>query len=512
MLEYTPSPYVTWIKHLSDYRIDSDVLVEKDEGLEIIVHPGHKSLCVPHAGSLYEVIDKEDKTIQLYFYSIAWVIPVLIQGDEEKIAAALGLVGNIVDIAPEEERSDVWNMLWDDHAVCERLCVIIELLSNDLPSLSSSEDKLGRHLEKTYQYIEKLVASDRWLNNNHRLFHLLAAFVYHHHKGDSGKVEEFVSYISDFCHNLIDVETGFAREQCISYCFFDINVVEKVIKALSGLSVGVDFDVHAAHRNLLSHVNALAFPDHTLPASGDTPCGLKLSDFQKKHRVPEIELHEHWRRLEKLGFYRGESESKDVQFLMLEHNGESGHGHHSPLHMDVWFANFGPVLVDCGGPYKYGNSERYNWFRASRGHNSLSISGVDFSSCSKFRILMKPCRSQIVGFVDYGDSVHSRVVCSARSKFFINEFVSSEKPWMIYYNFASNLVIADLDVDAKSLVLESASGEKLSVTICSNELDIEIEDTKRCVGHASADYGPSLIVSAPAGMYSYLFKIIRMEY
>jgi len=508
-LEYTPSPYVTWIKHLSDYRSDSDVLVEKDEGLEILVHPGHKPLCVPHADSLFGLIDKEDKTVQLYFYSLAWVIPVLTQGDEEKIAAALSLVGNIVDIAPEEERSGAWNMLWDDHAVCERLCVIIELLSNDLSSLSSNKDKLERHLEKTYQYIEKLVASDRWLNNNHRLFHFLASFVYHHHKGDSEKVDEFVDHISSFCHALIDVETGFAREQCISYCFFDINVVEKVIKTLSALLVSIDFDVDKVHRNLLSHINAIAFPDHTLPASGDTPYGLKLSSFQKKHAVPEVSSHEYWERLENLGFYRGESESKDIQFMMLEHNGESGHGHHSPLHVDVWFSNFGPVLVDSGGPYKYGNNERYNWFRASRGHNSLSFDDMSFYHHDKIFLSSAAKRNSVVGYLECDGATHGRNVSAGSEGFVISEFVFSEKEWKIYYNFAPGLSLRCLSDDRRHAELKNKHGDRLVLSISSGDIRIDVESTKRCIGHASSENGPSLIVSSGSKAVFYSLSITR---
>ncbi len=509
-MEYNPSPYVTWIKHLSDYRSDSDVLVEKDGGLEILVHPSHKPLFVPHTGSLYEVIDKEDKTVQLYFYSLAWIIPILTQSDEEKISAALGLVENIVDIAPEEERSGAWNMLWDDHAVCERLCVIIELLSNTQLFVSINKDKLERHLGKTYIFIEELVASDRWLNNNHRLFHFLASFVYHHYKNDSEKVEEFVGHISGFCHDLIDAETGFAREQCISYCFFDINVVEKVVNTVSGLSTYIGFDVDEIYEKLLHHVNAIAFPDDSLPACGDTPYGLKLSSFQKKYAIVDSLLHEHWIRLEKLGYYRGESEGKNVHFLMLSHNGESGHGHYSPLHVDVWLSNFGPILVDCGGPYKYGDKERYNWFRASRGHNAISFGNKDSHEIENINISTGSKRNCVLGFVKYTDGGHGRKFEAHDEGFIINDFVFLEDEWCVYYNFAPGLSLSLSSENNNELILESDKGGLVIIRCSSDDICFNVEMTKRCIGHSKFDYGPTLVLSSSSrvSFYSLRFDVI----
>lgn len=507
-MEYKPSPYVTWIKHLSDYRSDSNVLVEKDESFEILVHPGHKPLCVPRTESLYKVVDKEDKTVQLYFYSLAWIVPILIQGDKEKVAVALGVVENILDIAPEEERSGTWNMLWDDHAVCERLCIIIELLSNIPSPLNINKDKFERHLEKTYHYIEKLVASDRWLNNNHRLFHFLASFVYYHHKGDSEKIDEFVDHISSFCHDLIDVETGFAREQCISYCFFDINVVEKVLNALSGLSNYIDFDVDSVQKKLFHHINAIAFPDDSLPACGDTPYGLKLSSFQKKYAITDSSLHKHWERLDRLGYYRGESEGKYVQFMMLSHNGESGHGHYSPLHVDVWFSNFGPVLVDCGGPYIYGNKERYSWFRASRGHNAISFSDRDSCESQNIKVSAKPKRNGALGFVKYPNASHGRSIETHNENFFINDLIHSDETWQIYYNFAPGLKLTFSDENKNHLILENKENNKIIINIFSSNIDVEIENTKRCIGHSNIEHGPTIKLSSSPGVNFYSISMI----
>ncbi|WP_281997437.1 heparinase II/III family protein [Halomonas sp. A020] len=478
-------------------------MVEKDGGVEILVHPNHKPLFVPNSGNLYNTIDKEDKTIQLYFYSLAWVVPILVQGDEAKVAAALSVVSNIFDIPAEDERTGAWNMLWDDHAVCERLCVIIELLLIDELRFRINWKKFEDHLEKTYGYIEKLVRSDRWLNNNHRLFHFLASFVYYHYKCNDEKVAEFASHISNFCHDLIDIETGFAREQCISYCFFDINVVEKVMKTLSGLSIRIDFDVDDVHKKLLHHINAIAFPDDTLPASGDTPYGLKLSSFQKKFNVSDSDLSGYWARLDKLGFYRGKSKDEKFQFLMLDHNAESGHGHYSPLHIDLWCSEFGPVLADAGGPYKYGDKQRYNWFRALMGHNSLAINDVGEYSHKMVDIVSD--RSGVSGFIRYDNASHSRIASAYENEFIISENIFSEKDWSIYYSFAPGVYVDELNPAA--FVLQNEKGHKLLFSFSSESLPIVIKKTSRCIGHSLSVEGDSLHVSGGKGMMSYAISI-----
>lgn len=492
---------------MSDYNSSLDVLVKNDDSLDILVHPGHKPLRVSTTASLYKAVDKEDKTVQLYFYSLAWVIPVLIQGNEEKITATLSLVESMVDISPDEERSGAWNMLWDDHAVCERLCVIIELLSNDLPLLNSYKNKLEQHLEKTYHYIEKLVASDRWLKNNHRLFHFLAAFFYYHHKGNIEKLNEFRDHISGFCNDLIDVETGFAREQCVSYCFFDINIVEKVISALSDLSVNIEFDVDKAHRNLLSHINAIAFPDHTLPASGDTPYGLTLTTFQKKYAIPNEAVHEHWHRLEALGYYRGESKDKRIQFLMLNHNGESGHGHFSPLHTDLWFADYGPVLVDSGGPFKYGDKKRYDWYRAPIGHNSLALENGN-SKIKEISIDISQSRNNILGVVQYVDAKHCRFMKCDESGINIDEVIKSQDRWRVFYNFALGVTISH--IGKNEFIINNYHSVGLKLSLSPSNISTQIETTQRCIGHSLETGAESLVVSGSPGVHFFTVSISRI--
>lgn len=491
---------MSWIEHVGEYRLNDELISYSDSEINILVHPSHRPVSISQSGNLHNSLLGQDKTLQLYFYSLAWVIPVLLSANQQKIAAALEVIERVFDIPLEQERSGGWNMLWDDHAVSERQCVIIELLGNTAIRGTTIKDKLEDALEKTNFLIDQLVASDKWLNNNHRLFHLFSSFSYQHYKNNKEQSSRIAKQISQFCHDLIDAKTGFAREQCISYCFFDMHVVRSVVKALSSLAYEIDFDMDGCNQKLLHHVNAIAFPDGTLPASGDTPYGLKLSHFQKKHAVPPAEMHEHWARLEPLGFYRGESRTKDVQFLMLQHNGESGHGHHSPLHTDVWFSDFGPVLVDSGGPYKYGDQDRYTWFRALRGHNSLSFDKVDFYPHDKIHIAINKLRDKAAGFLRYRQAAHGRSVFASKNTVKIDEFIFSEIPWKIHYNFAPGIEIVRSTDNKTEFLLEAINGRRIAVSLSSNEVKVDVCYTKRCVGHSLAENAISIVASSPSNV------------
>jgi hypothetical protein len=511
-LEYKPSPYVTWIKHLSDYRSDSNVLVEKKEGLEILVHPGHEPLCVPRAGRLYGVIDKEDKTVQLYFYSLAWLIPVLIQGDEKTVTAALGVVGRVVDTAPEEERSGAWNMLWDDHAICERLCVLLELKELSVASWALGEGvktKLDDHVSEIVKRLSAILSSEKWKNNNHRVFHLLAAFIYAHAAGDEAEKKCFRGQIEDFINELIDQDTGFSLEQSITYCFFDLVIVKNIIDTMNSLAAGLAIDAEVIEKNLNSHVAAISFPDGTLPASGDSAHGRMLSAYQKTFMPDKNAMTDYWRRLDKIGYYRGRVTDGSVHFLMLSHNAESAHGHASPLHMDIWFSDFGFLLVDAGGPYKYGSKIRYEWYRAARGHNSLSLKAANQQELKKLAVNVVSNRSALSAEACFKASSHRRSLFAYSNLLYIHEAVTAGEEWEVYYNFAEGCEITPLQKGGGYEITKRGYDSRLIVTTNLDPASLAVYQTDRCTGHDKSVSAPSLVVTSNAEMLDWEISIKR---
>ncbi|ASK18000.1 heparinase II/III family protein [Halomonas sp. N3-2A] len=500
MVEYSSSPYVTWIKHLSDYPQNAKVVVASEQQFEILVHPGHQSMIIPSLGNIYEVIDQEDKTLQLYFYSLGWVIPVLSGGDKQEISAALKVVESVLDITPDEERSGAWNMLWDDHAICERLCVLLELKELLVVSSVLGEaviQKIDDHVKAIIRYLAEILDNEKWKNNNHRVFHLLAAFIYAHATTDEEGKNKFRGQIEGFINELIDQETGFSLEQSIAYCFFDLVIVKNIIETMSGLSAGLNVDAELIENNLNSHIAAISFPDGSMPASGDSAHGRMLSSYQKKFMPENSALAEHWRRLDKIGYYRGGANDDSVHFLTLSHNAESAHGHASPLHTDIWFADFGFLMVDAGGPYKYGSKIRYQWYRAARGHNSLSLTASNQQELKKLSIDVDYNRSGLRGEAEFKSSSHSRSIFAYSNELYIHEAVTADEEWEVYYNFAEGVEITLLQKGSYEITKHGSIG-RLILTTNINSSSLKIQHTERCVGHSKSVLAPSLIVSSDA--------------
>lgn len=511
MVEYSPSPYVTWIKHIADYPQNAEVMVIRDQKVEVLVHPSHQPMIIPSSGSVYEVIDKEDKTVQLYFYSLGWIIPVLSGSDEQKIAASLKVVDSILDITTDEERSGAWNMLWDDHAICERLCVLLEL--KELPIVSSVlgkevKQKIDGHVKEIKKYLTVILDNEKWKNNNHRVFHLLAAFIYAHANNDKEEKSSFRGQIESFINELIDEETGFCLEQSIAYCFFDLVIVKNIIETMSGLLAELNVDAELIENNLNSHMAAISFPDGSMPASGDSAHGRVLSPYQKKFMPEKVAMAEYWRRLDRIGYYRGCAKDDSVHFLMLSHNAESAHGHASPLHTDVWFADFGFLMVDAGGPYKYGTKIRYQWYRAARGHNSLSLKASNQQNLKKLSIAVDCNRSELRGEASFKSSSHSRSLFAYSNELYIHEAVTANEEWEIYYNFAEGCEITPLQEGEYAITKHGCDG-RLMLNTNLNHASLAIQQTERCIGHSKSVSAPSLVVSGNADVIGWRLSIKR---
>lgn len=511
MVEYTPSPYVTWIKHVADYPQDAEVIVVGEQQVEILVHPGHKPMVVPLSESVYQVLDQEDKTVQLYFYSLAWIIPVLTGGNEQKIAASLKVVERVLGVTPDEERSGTWNMLWDDHAICERLCVLLEL--KGLPVVSSVlgqevNRKIDEHINNIKKCLSAILDNEKWKNNNHRVFHLLAAFIYARSIGDEEGGSSFRGQIENFINDLIDQETGFSLEQSIAYCFFDLVIVKNVIETMNGLSAGLCIDAEAIENNLNSHVAAISFPDGGMPASGDSAHGRMLSPYQKKFMPEKSAMSEYWRRLDRIGYYRGAAKDDSAHFLMLSHNAESAHGHASPLHTDVWFSGFGFLLVDAGGPYKYGSKTRYQWYRAARGHNSLSLKASNQQELRNIAINVNSNRSALHGEAYFKRSSHRRSLFSYSNEIYIHESITADEEWEVYYNFAEGCEITPLQNGSYEITKHGCDCRLILATSLSPS-SLAIQQTERCTGHSKSITAPSLVVSSDADLLDWQFSISR---
>lgn len=485
-MKYKPSAYVSWIHHLKNYDENITPVAIGNDCIQIKVHPSHPELVINNKDDLYLSVDKEDKTKQLYFYSLAWFIPLLMYGSEEELIASLGLIDGLLNIDNDKTNS-AWNMLWDDHAISERLCVLIEI-KKALNLTGELSAKIENHLKLIYSKLSLFFSDSRWDHNNHRLFHFFAAYVYFDYLQEVRNRERCKKLFEDFVISLIDLETGFSREQSLAYCTFDLNFIKNIYESFYAIEQNSSINIGDLYEKLNHHLVSLSFPDGVIPASGDTVCGGQLSSIQKKIFINEPKLY--WKNLDGLGYFRGASENGIFHFLMISHNAESGHGHFSPSHFDLWVRDFGVLLTDCGGPYKYGDKLRYDWFKSAKGHNSLYLEGGGCLNDIDVRISEK--REWVKSFCDYTYARHQRDLFSSGAEFFLHESVfSKEKKWSISYNFAENITICKLSEGLFELKNENSKKILLETNFPSSS--ISLEETFRCIGHSKKISAPSLI-------------------
>lgn len=515
MSGYQPSPYVTWIKHLSDYydKTNDGIICVDGDNVTILVHPSRPKVNFNISKNIYQELDKQDKTLQLYFYSLVWVLPVLSHSSPKLIDFSLVIIDKILAISAVDERADCWNMLWDDHAICERLCVLLEIkkfLRLDKIKIQLL-NAINIHIDKIVALLEKILIDEKWHNNNHRIFHLLASFIYESDAGNENKKNKSKLLIESFINFLFNRETGFSLEQSIEYCFFDIAITKKVINSIAQISANVDIDISEIENNFNSHIAALSFPDGSLPASGDTPHGKVLPIWHLKRFSNPKDRHLFWNRLDSIGYVRGCSFDESVHFLTLAHNAESAHGHSSPLHTDVWFKDFGHLLVDSGGPFKYGSKLRFEWFKAAKGHNSLSIRSGGKLSLKNININPQKNRASFSGSAEYSGASHNRTLFSYSDELIIHEDVFSEQDFQIFYNFQVGCTI----VKIKSGTFEISNAQSSFKIVLTTNLDpliINIHQTERCTGHAISLSAPSLVVSVPASSIGYFLSFRKFTF
>ncbi|TFL17140.1 heparinase II/III domain-containing protein [Jannaschia formosa] len=342
-----------------------------------------------------------DKTWCLYWHSLYWVHAIdetiLRHPEREAELAELlrDLVMSYVDFfAGGGESVD---QVLDDHAVSYRLSHVAFVYARHLAGrLSPGEDArlrafALRHLEILRGYL----ASDRWLYSNHTLFQIegtldgALAFL----EGDA-RQEAYDFALAEFAAwtgRCIDAEEGSAAEHAAFYHIFlmarirdfalyaaplvgeakvafALDLVGKMAPFLWDMSVslgklpGFGDSKHdmfvgpkylkpflkAPYRNELT--DALAAPPETRSPRAGLAC------YPRK------------------GYYfaRSGSGAREMMLSVMDKPFVGPHGHVDGLSFELYRARQ-PLLVDSGGPYKYGNKLRFQYFRKPLGHNGLIV-------------------------------------------------------------------------------------------------------------------------------------------
>ena len=493
--------YFIWTKHYTDL-VKSDMEIVKvcdDSSYSVIVHPEHEPVILTLDRNIVEQVKNYEKSTQLYFFGLVWFDFATL--DNHGALLNKVLIDICTAVKPRKERLHR-DMIWDDHALSERVSVLSTILSSDvIDDLSiESVDAVKSSLILCNDVLLDFVNSDHWANNNHRIFHLCGRIAYCHSLGDNFELSSNLSLLEATINNLFQIETGLSVEQSISYYSFDLILLNKVAEFVELISAEIkNLNYSVLFEKNRKAMSFLSFPDGEFPASGDTPLGFFL-----KNRIVldqnDIQHYNHY--LAELGHYRLESSQCNFSAHMISHNAESAHGHNSPLHTDIWSDKVGSFLVDSGGPYLYGNPLRYEWFRNSKAHNCLSVYNADIEKTSSKIEYVDDVT--ICGVSENPLYSHERTVRLLGNAVEMCETVRSLDNWFLSYHFApGNLFLAD-----ENVLIYTKNNSSIKILLDTN-CKFRIAMTHRTFGRGNKTEAPSIIVEGDSGSHVVIFKVER---
>lgn len=492
IMKKQPYDFVEWIKHAYDFPSDLSIITQDNNGLlYITVHIAQPKITLNLNEDIIEQVYQLPKSLQLYFFGLVWVgFCNLANKNEYNIVEKI--IISIFKHAKSNPHLSKQDMIWDDHALSERACVLLYIKKTINNPLFKKE--IDDHLIILSKNLDILISSKKWLNNNHRVFHLCAKFCLENtHKKDYQSSLIYKEKIECFFLDLINIETGLAIEQAVSYYSFDIILLRLVSEFINRSERKFEkIDVNVLIENNSKHMSALAFPDGSLPASGDTPLGLNISKpLLKNNTVSSL-----WKGLEKLGHYRGSSKNNGLHFHMISHNAESAHGHNSPLHIDIWKENFGMILVDSGGPYKYGDKIRYDWFIKNKAHNTIDFSEDSYSNESTF--ITKKNNEHIDGIYIKNQSFLYRNLSVNDLKIKIVDTIKSDSNWILSFHFAPNIKLKKISINTYHI---TKNNETIEFIITRPSSNLDMKETYRTTAGGKKTLAYSIIISGCQGAH-----------
>ena len=493
--------YITWIAHAHLYK-NKKVIENYNEEIQILVHPKHPRVCLNLGQeNIVEQVAKLPKSIQLYFYSCVWMNFALKDDTDSDFLIDFILLP-ILEYCEINSIYSTADMVWDNHAISDRACVFLQL--SKMPKLSLIKVKIENHLNLIKQNLNIILNSKKWASNNHRVFHLCAAYCLAKFFTKNKQKEKFyLSELELFIKSLIDIPTGLSVEQSISYYYFDIQLCQLVLNFIRDTGNNLSFSIEDITSNQDRHLQSLAFPDGMLPASGDTPF-----DFKRHIDLSPDEQVFYWKNLERLGHYRGCSPNKKFHYHLLSHNAESAHGHKSPLHLDLWVEGIGMIFVDSGGPYRYGDKLRYSWFMAQKAHNTINFLYPNNAN-EKSQIIVKNKQDHLMALYTQINSFLVRKLQSANNFFCINDLINAGTNWELNFHLSPSVSLEQMDTNTFKIIGE---GKQLSMVFeLPSDVNLGLYKSYLTTGTGQKQLTTSLEISGGEGIFDITCRIIILE-
>jgi hypothetical protein len=292
---------------------------------------------------------------------------------------------------------------WHDHSVAYRSATLnylyLKLFTSDNEWVVAYKASIKIHAELLHSYL----FMSRFFGNNHGVFHCFAlmSVVYACDTNDcpSYYKQDAAERLISLLHEMIDFEEGVTKEQALEYQYIAIELVAEVLIKKSLFDIlDVSFPYSKLYEcivKMISFAFLLRWPDGSIPAIGDTWLKwngwsvstakilqrfINLFDCQKSVRDQLDKLLKNTNvsidliSFPKNGYILSHDKINNNSLVFKSGPAQHSHGHLDHGSFQYFIKNV-LLLVDSGGPYKYGDPLK-NYFVSSRAHNLLDIKGL----------------------------------------------------------------------------------------------------------------------------------------
>lgn len=317
----------------------------------------------------------DNKTWGLYFNSLNWLYS-LYWGYDQDVESYQRMHDIVVDYCRYLEGDDVNEMAWFDHSTSDRLCFLSTLFRHPmfLEFPSKSRDLIVNTAFLHISKIREFYDTKFWFNSNHGVFHALAilnvAQVAPFSKSDYGLELFGAQYLEVSLKGIISIKDAFTLEQSIYYHQLALNLLETIPDSMfEKTSFNADL-TQLIPRMINSNYWVTTDGKRMLPL-GDTAYNANIPAAYAPLENPNTKLRE----FAECGFsiYKSMDSTGKYDVVSFLHPPQRGpHGHFDALSITISHKNT-PIVIDSGGPYKYGDPFRFTYFMSNRAHNNIMV-------------------------------------------------------------------------------------------------------------------------------------------
>lgn len=452
---------------------------------------------------------------RLYFNSFGWAA---VLGDIDSAGhpqtpdwdRAARFVIMFLDYA-EQHGDDETSDIWDDHATGYRASFLAWLYARGLAEHLGPQEtqRLHKMMLRHREILMRFLASDKWQFSNHTLFQAegladLALVFLRNRERREATLDVAREAVKAFMDRAVTHAEGTVKEHALFYHVFLMGRLQDTFRYFETIGYpvsGIDSSTFARMNEFLH--DAMPIPGR-LPGIGDTK---HFQKFDRKYvaaferddlQTDRVRYHrsggtegEVWPFLAQYptdGYYIMRSHSEqDAQLysMLLDRPFRGPHGHWDGGSF-VLYSRGHPVLIDCGGPYRYSNPMRYQYFTTQLAHNVVMFDNDPRQIATRCLDVYSDEETAIVAIganMGQGQAWLRFFGQDAGNAAFVLDLVSAEDPSStaearFHVEPTCNLAIQDgqgtlsgecgtITVRSRSIPLEQAVGRSIRDALCS---------------------------------------------